>query len=244
MMKQVSYTPDQIAVWLRGLAQIARADGHFSREEEELIRAFVEHSPGFGPSVVSASGEGTAEDRASGEVLENASAGSDDRAHFEAQALPPVEAAELAAVLGKRTTAAQSFLRTAVAIALVDGEYSDAEDRLIQQYAHALECEADIMNQIRLNLGNRPEAHPDVLAPLKSWLDGVVIHDARLARTLCRLIPSQCPFERDVVLFGKKIAHIPAMCKINPLYDQLMGLRFRALSYLADECHEDVSEFC
>ncbi len=226
-MKEVSYTPDQIAVWLRGLAQIARADGHFSREEEELIRAFVDHSPEFGPSEVSEEGNRKG-----------------DRPSFEAQALLPVEAAELAAVLGKKTTAAQSFLRTAVAIALVDGEYSDAEDRLIQQYAHALECEADIMNQIRLNLGNRPEAPPDVLAPLKHWLDGVVIHDARLARALCRLIPAQCPFERDVVLFGKKVAHIPAMCKINPLYDQLMGLRFRALSYLAEECHEDVSEFC
>jgi len=223
-MREVSYTPEQIAVWLRGLAQIARADGHFSREEEELIRAFVDHSPGYGPPENGVPAE--------------------ERAHFEAQALPPVEAMELATVLGKGTTAAQSFLRTAVAIALVDGEYSDAEDRLIQQYAHALACEADIMNQIRLNLGSRPEAHPDVLAPLKGWLDGVVIHDARLARALCRLIPAQCPFERDVVLFGKKVAHIPAMCKINPLYDQLMGLRFRALSYLADECHEDVSEFC
>ncbi|MGQ9866204.1 MAG: Mo-dependent nitrogenase C-terminal domain-containing protein [Pseudanabaenaceae cyanobacterium] len=224
-MNTVSYTHDQIAVWLRGLAQIARADGHFSREEEELIRAFVDHSPGFGSAP---------EDEV---VVENPPS-------FEAQALPPVAAAELALVLGKGTTAAESFLRTAVAIALVDGEYSDAEARLIQQYAQALACEANIMNQIRLNLGNRPEAHPDVLAPLKDWLDGVTIQDARIARILCRLIPAQCPFERDVVVFGKKIAHIPAMCKINPLYDQLMGLRFRALSYLADHSPEDVSKFC
>ncbi|HAN45526.1 MAG TPA: nitrogenase [Cyanobacteria bacterium UBA8156] len=241
-MNAESYTHDQIAVWLRGLAQIARADGHFSREEEELIRAFADHSPGFMPAIAPAMapvitpgdgglGEGSPEE-------------SGDCPNFEAQALPPVTVEELAAVLGKGTTVAESFLRTAVAIALVDGEYSDAEDRLIQQYAQALACEADIMNQIRLHLENRPEAHPDVLAPLKSWLDGVAIHDPRIARTLCRLIPSQCPFERDIVLFGKKVAHIPAMCKINPLYDQLMGLRFRALSYLADECHEDVSEFC
>jgi hypothetical protein len=44
-----------------------------------------------------------------------------------------------------------------------------------------------------------------------------------------------------VVLFKKKLVHIPAMCKLNPLYDQLVGLRFRALSYLADECGEDVT---
>jgi hypothetical protein len=37
--------------------------------------------------------------------------------------------------------------------------------------------------------------------------------------------------------------HIPAMCEINPLYDQLVGLRFRSLSYLADK-GEDVSKYC
>ena len=30
---------------------------------------------------------------------------------------------------------------------------------------------------------------------------------------------------------------------LNPLYEQLVGLRFRALSYLADDCDEDVSEY-
>ncbi|MFM7714540.1 MAG: Mo-dependent nitrogenase C-terminal domain-containing protein, partial [Microcystis sp.] len=27
------------------------------------------------------------------------------------------------------------------------------------------------------------------------------------------------------------------------LYEQLVGLRFRALSYLADDCQEDISEY-
>jgi hypothetical protein len=58
------------------------------------------------------------------------------------------------------------------------------------------------------------------------------------------MIPPQCPFERDVTLFGHKVVHIPPMCKLNPLYDQLVGLRFRALSYLADDCKEDVSQYC
>jgi hypothetical protein len=57
------------------------------------------------------------------------------------------------------------------------------------------------------------------------------------------MIPAQCPFERDINLFGRKIAHIPPLCKLNPLYEQFVGLRFRSLSYLADDCGEDVSEY-
>ena len=70
------------------------------------------------------------------------------------------------------------------------------------------------------------------------------IDDPRVARFLCKMIPAQCPFERDVKLFGKKVVHIPPMCKLNPLYEQLVGLRFRSLCYLADDCGEDVSQFC
>jgi hypothetical protein len=96
--------------------------------------------------------------------------------------------------------------------------------------------------------GLAPGLHPptdgskiDPLKPAREWLDQLEVHDPRLARFVCKLIPSQCPFERDVVLFKKKLVHIPPMCKINPLYDQLVGLRFRALSYLADDCGEDIT---
>jgi Mo-dependent nitrogenase C-terminus len=78
----------------------------------------------------------------------------------------------------------------------------------------------------------------DFLNPLRQWLDNIPIDDAKLARLFCRLIPAQCPFERDILLFGRKIAHIPPMCKLNPLYDELVGLRFRALCYLVDVCGE------
>jgi hypothetical protein len=70
------------------------------------------------------------------------------------------------------------------------------------------------------------------------------VKDPKIARLLCRLIPSQCPFERDINLLGRTIAHVPPLCKLNPLYDQLVGLRFRALSYLADQCGEDISSYC
>jgi hypothetical protein len=85
--------------------------------------------------------------------------------------------------------------------------------------------------------------HPDALTPLRQWLDGLDIQDPRVAKFLCKMIPSQCPFERDVTLFGRKIVHIPPLCKINPLYEQMVGLRFRALSYLADDCGEDVTPY-
>jgi len=86
--------------------------------------------------------------------------------------------------------------------------------------------------------------HKDLLQPVREWLDSREIHNPQLAHFLCRVIPSQCPFERDVTLFGRKLFHIPAMCKLNPLYEQLVSLRFRALCYLADECGEDVTVYC
>jgi Mo-dependent nitrogenase C-terminus len=72
----------------------------------------------------------------------------------------------------------------------------------------------------------------------------IKLTDPQTARLICRLIPATCPFERDVFFLGKKVGHIPALCKLNPLYDQLVELRFRALMFLADECGEDVTSYC
>lgn len=84
----------------------------------------------------------------------------------------------------------------------------------------------------------------DLLQPLRQWLDHVEIDNRKLAQFIAKLIPAQCPFERDIVIFGRKIAHIPPMCKLNPLYDQFVGLRFRALCYLVDQCGEDIQSYC
>ncbi|MBD2439429.1 Mo-dependent nitrogenase C-terminal domain-containing protein [Nostoc sp. FACHB-110] len=84
----------------------------------------------------------------------------------------------------------------------------------------------------------------DIFQPLRQWLDNIQVSDRALAHRLCRMIPAQCPFERDITLFGKTILHIPPMCKLNPLYEEVVSLRFRALCYLADECGEDVSQYC
>lgn len=85
--------------------------------------------------------------------------------------------------------------------------------------------------------------HFDLLKPVRLWRDGIEVQDKQLARFVSKMIPAQCPFERDIKLFGRKIGHIPPLCKINPLYDQLVGLRFRALCYLVDECGEDIQAY-
>jgi hypothetical protein len=82
------------------------------------------------------------------------------------------------------------------------------------------------------------------LSPLRHWIDGIEVQDADLAHRICRLIPSQCPFARQIKLFGRTILTIPPLCELNPIYDELVGLRFRAMCYLADQCGEDVSSYC
>lgn len=84
----------------------------------------------------------------------------------------------------------------------------------------------------------------DLFAPLRKKLDNLQVRDARLAHLICKVVPPQCPFERDIKVFGKTLFHIPPMCKLNPLYEEVVGLRFRALCYLADDCGEDISRYC
>lgn len=88
----------------------------------------------------------------------------------------------------------------------------------------------------------KPGPFDVVLRPLRRWLDNFPVKNDRFAHIVCQVIPCCCPFERDVNLFGRTI-HIPALCKFNPLYDEFVGLRFRALSYLADECGVDVTKY-
>ena len=83
-----------------------------------------------------------------------------------------------------------------------------------------------------------------LLQPVRQWLEVIEIHDPKVARFFCKMIPSQCPFERNIKLFGHSSFHIPPLCKLNPLYEQVVSLRFRSLSYLADVCGEDVTNYC
>lgn len=80
----------------------------------------------------------------------------------------------------------------------------------------------------------------NLLQPVRRWLDEIEINDPKQARFFSKMIPAQCPLERDIKVFDRLIVHIPALCKLNPLYDQLVGLRFRALCYLVEQCGEDI----
>ncbi len=218
-------TSEQISAWLRGLLTIAWADGHFDQEEQDLIADLTQSE--LAPCV-------------------------------DLGSLSPVSPEELAVVLGKDAVLAENFLRTAVMVAIADGVYSSTEHEKLQQFCEALGQKGEAIEALRHTLWDgesllpheqslspaQKKLHLDLLHPVRDWMDQLDIHDPRVARFLCKMIPPQCPFERDVKLFGHKIVHIPPMCKLNPLYDQLVGLRFRALSYLADERGEDVSRYC
>ncbi len=223
------YTNEQIVAWLRGLLTIAWADGHFDPEEQELITQLTE------------------EELALGTDINN---------------LEQITPAELADAFTGNKNAAENFLRTAVMMAVADGVYSVEEAQIIHQFHEALGLEIEALKALEHTLydpdkvpsleedipadaeaGTSTYPHSDVLQPVKKWLDKMDVDDPRLARFICKTVPSQCPFERDIKLFGRKIVHIPPMCKLNPLYEQLVGLRFRSLSYLADECNEDVSKY-
>lgn len=235
-----SCTNEEITAWLRGLLTIAWADGNFDEDEQKMIANLTHdelHPVSF-------------------------------EAGFE-----PISPEELAAVLGKSTANGENFLRTAVMVALADGTYSLSEDEILYKFCTALGHNVEAIESLRHTIEDskcdpqgpisqivfdpnvtpagtplsslRPQPHhKNVLQPVKDWLDGWEVHDPRVAHFVCKMIPSQCPFERDIVLFGRKIVHIPAMCQINPLYEQLVGMRFRALCYLADDCKEDVSTYC
>lgn len=212
---QTPYTQAQISGWLRGLMSVALADNDYSEKERTLFDDQLSDREEWGEAV-------TITDFAS------------------------ISAKDLADALGSDREVGQNFLRMAVMMAFADGKYTDTEDRLIQEFCKALHQEVKPINELRQKLkasSHHLEYHPKLLEPVREWLDHMDIRDSRLANLICKVIPAQCPFERDVVLFGRKIMHIPAMCEINPLFDQLVGLRFRALSYLADK-GEDISKYC
>ncbi|HIK29625.1 MAG TPA: Mo-dependent nitrogenase C-terminal domain-containing protein [Oscillatoriaceae cyanobacterium M7585_C2015_266] len=87
------------------------------------------------------------------------------------------------------------------------------------------------------------KSQPLWMQQAKNWLEGLKISTPEEARLICKLIPAQCPFEREFYLFGRRILRIPPLCKLNPFYEEFVGLRFRALCFLAEECGEDISQF-
>ena len=209
----------QITAWLRGLLTVAWADGHFDDEEQALITRLTRD-----------------------ELIPKHELGT----------LDVIAPEDLATDLGEDNSIRDNFLRTAVMMAIADGVYSLVESEKIKEFGTALGVNMSALHSLEQTLYDpetvtkeapQEEVHVDALKPVRNWLDDMSVDDPRVARFVCKMIPPQCPFERDIKLFGKKIVHIPPMCKLNPLYDQLVGLRFRSLSYLAEDCGEDISEF-
>jgi hypothetical protein len=116
---------------------------------------------------------------------------------------------------------------------------------LVQHTFKSLHLDAwidQIQQYFLLNLPKKGKI--DLFAPLRQRLDNIEIGDRLVAHRICKLIPSQCPFEREIKFLGRTIVKIPPMCKLNPFYNELVALRFRAICYLADICGEDVSVYC
>ncbi len=91
-------------------------------------------------------------------------------------------------------------------------------------------------------VGARPLGAPPSLTPLqpiRQWLLGLEVSDRQQAQRLCALIPGQCPFERTVKWLGHTLFAVPPLCKLNPFYEELVALRFRALCYLEAACDDD-----
>ena len=199
-------------LWLAALHHLAIADGAFSEAEQSLLQEELARDlPGL----------------------------SLDDLH-----LPGAEA--LVHRFGTATQQAEEFLRTAVLVALADGHLSAIELEWLRHWSQALQVGQSMIEELlqspRERDGDRDircdsEQNPGLLDGVRRWLDDMDPSDPAVARFLVRLIPAQCPFERDLKLFGWKLVHIPPMCKINPLYEQLVALRFRSLCRLEEQPH-------
>lgn len=44
---------------------------------------------------------------------------------------------------------------------------------------------------------------------IRQWLEHLEVHNPKVARFLCKMIPAQCPFERNIELFHRILVHIP-----------------------------------
>lgn len=196
-------------LWLAALHQLALADGDFSPAEEQLLaEQLTRDLPGLSLDDLHHPGDGALVHR-----------------------------------FGVGTPTAEEFLRSAVLVALADGHLSAIECERLRHWSEVLQVGQvlieDLLKTPMIRDGSSDvccDTHqqPGRLDAVRRWMDALEPSDPEVARFLVRLIPAQCPFERDVKLFGWKLVHIPQMCKINPLYDQLVALRFRCLCRLEE----------
>jgi tellurite resistance protein len=228
----------QSDLWLRGLLTIAWSDGNFDDREKQLIATLVDHPLDDSKPTITDE-----------ELRSNFEPNSAIAENFLRSAVM------VALADGVYSSAEDEILQTfcdalgtrhdileTLRLTLCNLDTQTISPLVQPDAAHPTAEPADSTDTTPNQL-LQPPPKLDPLRPVRDWLDGMDIQDPKVARFLCKLIPSQCPFERDIVVFKKKLVHIPPMCKINPLYEQLVGLRFRSLSYLADICKEDITPY-
>jgi tellurite resistance protein len=259
----------QIQLWLRGLLTVAWADGQFDAAEKVMINTMVESE--LAPKITFETLEPVSPEALADSHLSEAAAQNFLRmavmvalangVYSDAENAKIMAFAEALPIQPAALRALQSTLTQLIPTHSLTAEPLTTDPLILDRLNKALtsssapsepgiatppKTETPPTDNAAPNLEPSPstsKAGYDPLKPAREWLDQLNIEDPRFARFICKLIPAQCPFERDIQLFGRKTVHIPPMCKINPLYEQLVGLRFRALSYLADDCKEDISAY-
>ncbi|NEO45103.1 MAG: Mo-dependent nitrogenase [Moorea sp. SIO4A3] len=91
------------------------------------------------------------------------------------------------------------------------------------------------MNDLQIfhQLSRKPE---EILNVFRQRIEAIEIPNHSTAQLICQLIPASCPFERKLRFFGRTLFQIPPLCQLNPLYNSLMILRFRALTFINEVC--------
>ncbi|NJN76008.1 MAG: nitrogenase [Synechococcaceae cyanobacterium RL_1_2] len=103
---------------------------------------------------------------------------------------------------------------------------------------------SQLTNSLIFSIKRLPKITFTEFKVLRQWLNELELKNITFAHLICTIVPTQCPFARDITLFGRTFFRIPPLCKLNPFYDEIVHLRFRALCYLAEGCHEDISRYC
>jgi len=252
-VQNASYTQSEIQIWLRGLLTVAWSDGQFDDTEKAMIHTMVESE--FAPGIDFDSLEPIRPEELQALELNQAAAQNflrmsvmvalADGTYSEAENEQIMAFADVLSLSADVLATLQTTLSKLKAPHALEHTPEGTDESTGESLNENTEVTADSVG-VASPL-SPPAEHSkggiDPLKPAREWLDQLSVEDPRLARFVCKLVPSQCPFERDVKVFGHKVVHIPPMCKINPLYEQLVGLRFRALSYLADDVGEDVSAY-
>ncbi len=81
---------------------------------------------------------------------------------------------------------------------------------------------------------------PKPIYLVRKWLQSIEIHNQKIAKLFCIIIPAHCPFQKEVKIFNHILFRIPSLCKLNPFYEELIALRFKSLSYLAARCSNNL----